>query len=751
MRIKTINIYSYQLVFVLLFAIFSSTSFSQMPSRPDDYERINTDLYVNPDKMYKPKVKITKHQGVVLIPKKDYGKSGWLEMGLELLNSLGDDWYIFSSQDLPASMRFKYMISFDININKKDYSQQILDAGIPKIEGDSHLFRILTIDKAKTLFIYGINDRAKILGGFYIAQLVRQDSDKIWILDRTVRKPAYPLRLISSKSPDFGLTHGFNVIVPENYDPAKMVFYKSFSPSIFSNKDKETYNRTINNRKYFVDILTDTKKSKLDFALQCREFIFPKEILNSIYKEQVVSDIFKPNYLSKGNFTGEIFSFSKPILWNFLKVKYKEILSDFYDIDFVIIQPGINIVNTEKSDYIGNKIFLNPASEKYGVSDNLSFEDKISKLVNETHKTIVSESKKYLIFQLYDEDQSSLHSKPDIYQKVVSKIEDKTKLIFSVKYSAGLNTPYFDFNPIISTDDNMDKIVEFNCSRENEGNGAFPDFLGEEYYNAFQKFSSSPVIGVWVSGADDTTSPASVLNLWKEANLYAVSRLMWDPKTLPTSLAGDFASMTFGIDSAANISQILLKSPVAVKKAFYFEKYSGKNKNANVGWIEKNLIKGGESLEKIYNEYKNNIGELLNEKKESIYIVDEMQNLLEKEKKKITKQEKIYLSSVYSQIVKDRFTSGEDLYNAVSTSLKYEKALFQVFYDYCDVYFSGMNWKNEKKNSDRIQAEKAIERWEQSWKYYNEEIAKLPYAPSLFRDGGMVNTVSQIKSFVSGN
>lgn len=743
---------------VFLFNFFNILSAqntaTQNTTNTTDTLRVTADVYLSPKEVYKPKIKITKHEGVILISKENYGQPGWLEMGIELLCSLGEDWYIFSSQDLPVSMRFRNIISFDTNIAKTDYSQEILTSGTPKIENDDHLFRILNVMRAKALFVYGINDRAKIIGGFYLGQLARQDSDLIWKLDGKIRHPKYPIRIVGGDTPINSLAMGYNIFMPDNSDPAKLVFFKKILPPIFDKENKNGIERTINNRKKIVQNFIEAKNSKLDICICGDEFLFPRELISSPFAEQILSANYSAEQADLPAGVGNIFCFARPTLWNFVKAKYSDILSDFKDIDFVMVRLGENSSSGKDSPYVGNGVYPFGTNMTCSFCENIPYEDRIAKTINEIHKIVVKENGRYYIHRTWDTKLNLFHSNPEVFKKIVSKIESKEKLFLSTKYTMGDFWEYFDYNPTFAEAKDINRIAEFQCTREYEGKGAFPNFLGDEFSKAYTYLSDKSVAGVWNwHHGGGGGGPKIKLDLWNQANIYAASRFMWEPTTKPQIIAEDFASMTFGKDSAKNISQLLLKSPIAIKKAFYFEKYSQNHKNwaPSELWTRDDVIRGEKELFKIYRECKNDLNSLIVEKKESLKIVKEMKEILLKEKKKILKQEKIYIPWLDNPVIKQRFLSGEQIFDAAMTSLEYEESLFKVFHDYCEVYFFGLKWNEDRKESDKIRAENALQNWKNSWKFYNEEISKLPYAATLFKDDGMTSVIIKIEKYLTSS
>lgn len=733
----------FQLLFIFNFCFAQDENFPV-----DEPTTTSAEQGYNP---YKPKIKITKHNGIILIPIENYARPGWLEMGIALQNSLGKDWFVFSSKDFPPNMKFRRIICFDSFINKKDYSQDILTQGIPKIEGDTHLFRIANTEKGKTLFIYGVNERAKIIGGFYLSLLALKDPDALWELDGEIRRPSFPIRILSTNNPIDGLLYGYNICAPDVKNPGELSFYKSAKPPISDSEDKEWKSRISSNRRALVNAFVPIKKMGLDLCLQGSEFVFPKSIISSAYKEQILS----PEFSLEGDDSTiqhkEIFCFSKPLVWNFTKMKYSEILSDFKEIDFVSLDLTPSLSGTQT----GEGYLISDASAPKSLStcplcSPITVEDKIAKAVNEISEVAIKQKKRGLIQKIDPALFSTDGNFKESFAKIASKISDKNNLFFAIVYD--VDSPYKnEAESVLLNPDEYDKIADFNSHLADETGGIFPNYIGNEITKAYSSIAGNGIAGVWnYSCATSPDAPKPAIDIWNQANIYTAGRLMWEPQTPIEIITSDYITIVFGKKSIKNISALLEKSHLAVKKAFAFSGYSQKSEGRRALWISGGKINGANAIAPVYNLYKGEIDSIISEKTEALSIVNDMKKLLLSEEKKIIKQEDATFPWIAKSSAKTGRLTGKNIFDAAMTSLIAEEALFSVLQNYSESVFYTLRWRDNQKSVDKEKALSAIKSLREQWKRYNDDIPKLPFAPGLFKDGGMVNSIEKAENFLNG-
>jgi hypothetical protein len=601
----------------------------------------------------------------------------------------------------------------------------------------------------------GLDLKSDIYAVYYFIERIKVDSNQL--LDMNfLRIPAFKLRMFGD-SPSFhggddrkmtlqALKLGYNVTMVDG-DATGTSTYEAVDPGMFL-ISPDGRKRAMKNRK----TLESSIKRNQDFMMMsCSntdELGFPAEVLNRSYSDKLILPELRASDLKEKNLDiwarQPVFDLNSERLWGLYKAKYNEFLKNFSDIDIVMIRSGENSVNREEG-FIGTNVLFLPEKVLDPGEANLQRLERLAELINETSSIVSNRHRKLYIQRTWDLEEDFLHSNPEIYRAFLSKLSSQENLILSTKIT---KTDFWRYNPINPTIAIREpkRMVEFQCSREYEGKGAFPIYLGDEYSAGYRFIDEMDVYGVWnwLHGGGQG-GPVPQLDIWNQANIYLVSHLMWDPNADPRELAREWAAITFGADVAPQIARILELSEQAILKQFYFSEYSVNHAGwyPSNDWMRDDVIRGERQLRDIYDETKSKYTEILQEKDEAIALIVEMRITLESAKENFEES-----TMVVHSLAGEEF-SGTALYEAVDNSLLYQELLAKVCRNLVAAYYHYQLFNETGNTSHETAARMALEGWEKDWAEYQALEGK-PGVSSLYKDQGMIQTMNRIKRFLAG-
>ena len=263
----------------------------------------------------------------------------------------------------------------------------------------------------------------------------------------------------------------------------------------------------------------------------------------------------------------------------------------------------------------------------------------------------------------------------------------------------------------------VDQIVEFQCAREYEGKGAFPNYMGPQFAEDMAKAASLCVKGVdiWDFGGG-WGGPVLKSDRWVRLNIEAASQLALNPQASPRALAEAWAAKAFGPKSAAKVADMLMLSSDCVRKAMYIEVFA----RAHRGWKPSlNLLRDdiirGEVLKALYTGSKADLPEVFAEKDEAVALAGRMRGLFE---------------GARSGIVAER---GEQEYQESLSSLIYLESLTQVLGHYIKGMFLFYQWDETREAAAATKACQELLAWREAWRRYQADVPNLPGVATIYR------------------
>jgi hypothetical protein len=683
-------------------------------------------------------------RGVILVPAERTAPQAWRLMLEELERAFGGEWETTEGYAATADRAGGRLIEFCYMESDVSVRNARRVKGRPRI--DAYVIRSGSTGAVKHLRVYAPQERGLLYGGFYLAERARIDPQQVWLLNVT-RVPAYSVRL-AGDSPANALRLGYNTVFADG-TPASLALFKKAKPAILP-PGSPGYERTQRNRARLASELREHDAYLLDSCIVTDEFLFPRELIFSPYRAEVTERDFQESELENTLGLGRIFCFAKERLWQLYRMKYREVLTDFPQLDYVMLRLGEHRTAGKDAAYVGNGVYALGSNLYCEDCRSISYEERIARTIRETYNVVVNQCGRRYIHRTWDLRTDAFNNNPAVFRSILARLPATDGLMFSTKYTYGDFWEYFDFNPTIAVG-NVPRIAEFQCTREYEGKGAFPNFLGEEFAAAYQYLRGKPVTGIWNwHHGGGQGGPVVANDLWNQANIYAAAHLMWDPNTSAETLATEWATLYFGADAAPLIVQLLLLSDDAVRHWRYFERYSSNHKNWAPAelWVRDDKIRGDRALYPIYRECRSHVDELIEEKDHALKEIEMMQELLEQAKPSISSREQTYLPWLSDLPPARRFISGADLYAVAESSLQYEYVLASVLRHYASAYFYTQRYRDTLEPVMKERAAAELAAWQDVWTSYTTTIPQLPFSASLYTDDGMIATIEKVRYYL---
>jgi hypothetical protein len=396
-----------------------------------------------------------------------------------------------------------------------------------------------------------------------------------------------------------------------------------------------------------------------------------------------------------------------PEFWQLYRAKYREVLAAYPRVAYVVVRTGENYSHPDEG-FVGRTV----CEGKY---DDAYFRH-MQRLIEETRKIVVDEFGRTLIWRTWDLGGSGFHAEPKVYDRVLQGLPNRKGLIFSIKHTQTDFWLYNDFNPMIGRG-GTEQIVEFQCAREYEGKGAFPDYVGPIHAEAMRKLRDLGVKSVWIwDFGGGWGGPFLKSDRWVRLNIEATTRLAQNPDLSPRALAQEWAVKEFGSAAATNVAELAMLSGECVRKFMYIGAYGREHQ----GWkpslnLMRDDIIRGEVLRQLYEGSKTSLPEVFTEKDEAVAIAGRMRSLFENARGDIVA------------------TRGDGVYRESLSSLVYMESLAKVMCHCVKGMFNYYQWQRTHDGATAASAREELKAWSEAWQLYQTQVPKLPGAASLYR------------------
>ncbi|OIO94647.1 MAG: hypothetical protein AUJ92_09500 [Armatimonadetes bacterium CG2_30_59_28] len=584
------------------------------------------------------------------------------------------------------------------------------------------------------LFVVSKSELGLAYGLFHIADELKETltaKDRSW---NATREPALSLRLMSTPfmkdkfydNPETALRYGFNAVMIDPW-PA-LITYHDFDHRIYGEKRNQAAFASLQYRRQEVrKTIQRTKSLHLRVVAMGDVFSFPKS-LYQIYGSRI-------RHVNVSRFSDQEFTVcaGQSLPYKILQQGLDELLREVPGIDYVMVRTGENYPT-------GLTTGSGPSSGRCRLCRGVDYSAALTKTINTIHAIVVGKHHRQYIHRAWDLGRGGFHANPNIYEKITRGIVPSNDVTVSLKMT---ETDFWRFNPLNPNIGRgpLKQMVEFQCAREYEGKGAFPNYLGELFCRGAPEthpqrgllYATS--VGVesgwaWARGGG-WGGPYLKSRIWVDANVHALSRLMWNPFLDPGELAKRWATRTFGAKAAPTVANILLNSPDAVALSRYFSAIAGQPDvwKPSLNWTRDDRIEGFSRLYPLYT------------KCDETWQFDA--TLYDQQK-----ASRIVASSIekFQRVMRD--VPDAVVAQQAMDSLRFQLALYRVRQTYVTGSFNYFAWLDSRGTSDdsRTAAICAFQQWQRDWDHFNTNIPRLKWGPSLYRSHGMVEDVQYAMS-----
>ncbi len=395
--------------------------------------------------------------------------------------------------------------------------------------------------------------------------------------------------------------------------------------------------------------------------------------------------------------------------WDAFRAKYREVLRRYPGVSYVMVRTGENYSHADEG-FTGHTVL----DGKEGYDD--AYFRHMQQLIEETRKIVVDEFGHTLIWRTWDLGNDGFHANPQVYDRVLAGLPERKGLILAVKFTQTDFWRYNDFNPMIGRG-GVDQIIEFQCTREYEGKGAYPDYMGVDHAVAMQKTAAIGVKGVWIwDFSGGWGGPFLKSDRWDRLNIEATTRLAENPNLSPRQIARDWAAKEFGDRTADKVADMLMLSGDCVRKFIYVEAYARDHRGWKPGLnLMRDDIIRGEVLKQLYDGSKDALPQVIAEKEQAVALATQMRTMFESE---------------HAEIAADR---GEQVYQESLSSLIYLQSLTTVVCHYVNGMFLYYQWQETHDATVAARAREELQAWNTAWKDYQTNVPKLPGVATLYR------------------
>ncbi len=539
------------------------------------------------------------------------------------------------------------------------------------------------------------------------------------------RSPALKLRLMSTpftvnkyyNDPETALRYGFNTIMVADWPG--LVTYRDFDHRIhggYRNRDSGRW--VLAQREEARRVIRVARSFHLKVATMGDVFSFPRSVFD-LYGSQL-------GHQPAGRHDDYTVCAGRKLPWQLLVTSLRELLHDFPEVDYVIVRTGENY----PSPYL---VGSPPVYNRCAYCRSLNYVETLDKTINLARHEVVDCFHRQYIHRAWDVGTTGFHANTGIHDAVLNGLESQDGLIISLKHS---QTDFWRYNPLNLNigRGSVPQIIEFQCAREYEGKGAFPNYLANLYAwgapetrprRGLLYATSLGVLGGWAwAKGGGWGGPYLKTNIWVDANIHAISRLMWDPFLSPREIAYEWTSATFGSEAAPTATEILLRSQDAVVHSRYFSPLAGRTSvwMPGLNWTRDDIIKGMSTLASVY--------EKCSSQMDFDTVVMEQQEAVRQVDSSVEKFRRILKSIPDRQIAAQAYQT-----------LLYQQSLYRVRRNYVCGTFYYLAWgKSGGRDQEAgLGARHYLTQWSKEWVRFQTVIAALPWAASPYHSAGMAD------------
>ena len=356
---------------------------------------------------------------------------------------------------------------------------------------------------------------------------------------------------------------------------------------------------------------------------------------------------------------------------------------------------------------------------------HLTLIDRLVGFIQLMHDTVIAELGRTYVHRAWQPHVAGLpnmHDDPTVYRTIADRLPDSDRLCLSFKFTRGDFRSGHAFNPCLNADDRP-KWIEFQCEREFEGKGAFPNYQAPLWQQFLQQLRATPTpppphFSLWGwSRGGGWGGPYVQREEWIDANVYALARLYQDPLASIQDIATTWTAMAFSVAEssppAPAITELLMLSSQAICKLLYSSVLA---EESIAPWVRDDLLDCSAIWASALRVVElGKITEALDEKRTALQLVDRIRHVWELAL--VDLPNKSLARDLSSSII-----SFESFAGAVAN-------LFSGFVRY-------LQWSRAGRTDASLAAETAghLETAQAAWQLLTQRNATLPGAPSVFNE-----------------
>jgi hypothetical protein len=619
-----------------------------------------------------------------------------------------------------------------------------------------HGYSICSQSSGRTLVV-GNGEPALIRGVYRLIEHLRMDRAALGTINET-RAPAFTHRLLSHSASVYkydkmprldseldalfqtAVAGGYNFVVGHG-NVSRSATFAAVDAGLLPPGSRGRQ-RTEANRAYLERFCRRARAFGLMPVVGGDEFEYPSELTTRPYFPDLTEHGFEREQLGATFGTGRIFCYARPELWRLHDAKYAELLDAVPEIGAVMIRLGENYTHLSHGAYIGNGVYALDNSRLCELCRSIPYEARIARLINRTADVVCREGKRLYFHRTWDTRFDRFHASPAVYDEIVRRIKPTEGLFLLTKYTISDFWRRSALNPTLGRP-GPPRIVEFQCAREYEGKGAYPNWLGREYATGYRAVRDRGAAGVsnWHLGGG-WDGPVASSQLWNDANWYLVDHLAWEPDAEPEVLAREWATIRFGPRAAEQMTQLLILSEQAVETLRYFQCYGPTDRRplAMHDWMRDDIIRGRNWLSRVAADHPDRLDALIHEKNEAADMIGRMRRLATAVERDIANYEAPPRLSFEPPLPR-----GPALAGFVTTSLVYEQTLAATIRDLVTAYFLFLQWQDDPAVVPDKRIRRAADRWEQNWQSHRRLRESSARVASPYRDEGMERTIAYVR------
>jgi hypothetical protein len=362
---------------------------------------------------------------------------------------------------------------------------------------------------------------------------------------------------------------------------------------------------------------------------------------------------------------------------------------------------------------------------------NLSQHDRLVRFITAMHDVVIKDRQKTYVHRTWQPPTAvkiaNIHDDPDTYRALSKAVPESPNLHFSFKFTRGDFHAGQPFNSCILADDSP-KWIEFQCEREYEGKGAFPNYQAPLWQKFIEHLAAAnPELSCdnlrdrftlwgWSRGGG-WGGPYVQREEWIDANVHALAHLHQSCHTPTSDLATAWAGTSFQIAEssppAPAITELLLMSAPTIQKLLH---PLSDSPIESAPWVHDDLLDVNalwEAATQVVEAGQSDAA--CAEKSDALAAVDRIRQLFDLASPELPNK-----------------SQARDLANSLAYFSSFAGAVAHLFTGF--VRFAQWTRTGRTDSAIATSAAESLKRAQSNWQQHTQRHAMLPGAPTVFRE-----------------